>query len=91
MNMITQIYTGHATLGYHLNNMKIEAAPTCKQCEEFDDAETVEHYLTECPAFSHARQQHLGHIFLRVIDLPTLNLDNVLKFIKATRRYDYLE
>jgi ribonuclease HI len=91
MNIITQIYTGHATLAYHLKNMEIDDSSGCRQCEEFDDIETVEHYLTECPAFMHARREHLGSIFLRVIDLPTLNVDNILKFIRATGRFEYLE
>ena len=51
MNLITQIYTGHATLKRHLNLMAIEEDGRCNQCNEENTEETVQHYLAECPAF----------------------------------------
>ena len=52
---MTQIYTGHASLQYHLNKMKIEDSAICKFCEY--EQETVEHYITNCPYFAIKRMR----------------------------------
>ena len=66
VNLITQIYTGHATLKRHLNLMAIEDDGRCNQCNEENTEETVQHYLAECPAFSRSRRNSLGYIFLQM-------------------------
>jgi hypothetical protein len=91
LNLITQIYTGHNTLKRHLNVMAIKDDGRCNQCEEDDTEETVEHYLTECPAFSRNRHQTLGNFVLNSNDLPGLSLTNILKFVSQTHRFDFNE
>ena len=88
MNLITQIYTGHATLKRHLNLMAIEDDGRCNQCNEENTEETVQHYLAECPAFSRSRRNSLGYISLTTNELPNLKLNKVLKFIKDTKRFE---
>ena len=83
---ITHMMTGHSTLQKHLYNMKIEDDPTCEQCLE--DIEDLEHYLTDCPAFATVRQQTLGAAFLKCEDLKNLNIKNILKFVKRTKRFE---
>ena len=88
MNLITQIYTGHATLKRHLNLMAIEEDGRCNQCNEENTEETVQHYLAECPAFSRSRRNSLGYISLTTNELPNLKLTKVLKYIKDTKRFE---
>ena len=88
MNLITQLYTGHNTLKRHLNVMSIEDDGRCNQCEEDDTEETVEHYLTDCPAFARNRHHTLGNIVLNSNELPNLSLDKILKFVSQTCRFD---
>ena len=84
----TQMLTGHATLQRHLFLMKIEDDPTCQNCLE--EEETVEHFLTECPAFARERYNTLGNMFLKQRDLPLLKISKILDFIDATNRYEQI-
>ena len=86
MNLITQIYTGHSRLQYHLHNMGITQDPTCEQCLE--DEETVEHYLCECPAFARPRYYTFGSMAIKKEDLVNLSLRKILKFIKDSKRFE---
>jgi ribonuclease HI len=91
VNLITQLYTGHATLKRHLNLMAIEDDGRCNQCNEENTEETVQHYLAECPAFSRSRRNSLGYISLTTNELPNLTLTNILKFVKDTKRFEQNE
>ena len=86
IRIVAQMMTGHSTLQKHLCNMKIEEDPTCEQCLE--DIEDLEHYLTDCPAFATIRQQTLGAAFLKLEDMKNLNIKNILKFVKRTKRFE---
>ena len=86
IKIITQMLTGHATLNKHLWNMKIEADPTCPKCLMAD--ETVEHYLTDCPAYATIRFNTLGRMFLMQHHLPDLKINQILNFVIATKRYE---
>ena len=83
---IVQMLTGHATLQRHLFLMKMEEDPTCQNCLE--EEETVEHFLTECPAFARERYHTLGNMFLKKEDLPSLKIKKILNFIDETRRLE---
>ena len=91
VNLITQLYTGHATLKRHLNLMAIEDDGRCNQCNEENTEETVQHYLAECPAFSRSRRNSLGYISLTINELPKLKLTKVLKYVKDTKRFEQNE
>ena len=78
--------TGHNTLQRHLHIMKIEEDPSCDECKN-DDEETAEHFLTDCEAFCIPRFEHLGKMFLNQRDLRTLELRDILKFVRATKRF----
>ena len=84
IRIATQMLTGHSTLQYHLWKMKIEPEPTCEQCLE--EEESVEHFLTECPAFSIPRYYTLGNMFLKQKDLPNLKVKKILEFVDRTER-----
>ena len=86
IKIITQMLTGHATLNKHLFNMKIEDDPTCPKCLMSD--ETVEHYLADCPAYATTRFNTLGRMFLRQQHLSKLNINQILNFVLATKRYE---
>ena len=88
MNLITQLYTGHTTLKRHLNVMAIEEDGRCEQCEEEFTEETVEHFLTDCPAFARNRQQTLGNISFSAELLPRLPLSKIVRFVNQTKRFE---
>ena len=68
--------------------MSIEDDGRCNQCEEDDTVETVEHFLTDCPAFARNRHHTLGNIVLNSNEFPNLSLDKILKFVSQTCRFD---
>ena len=84
MKIATQMLTGHSTLQYHLWKMTLEDSALCEQCLE--EEETVEHFLTECPAFSVLRHHTLGNMFLKQKDLPNLKISKILDFVDLTER-----
>ena len=79
-----QIFTGHASLQYHLHNMKIEDTPTCQFCEE--DKETVEHFLTQCPFFATKRRQVFNTFEIKE-PLSSLKHTDVMRFVNLTKRF----
>ena len=78
--------TGHTILKRHLHIMKIEEDPTCEHCQE--DDETVEHYICHCEAFAWARLQVFGTHFMKNEELKSLDLDELLQFIRTTKRFE---
>ena len=81
---MTQIFTGHASLQYHLHNMKIEDTPICKFCEE--EKETVEHFLAHCPYFAQKRRQ-VFKVFELEEPLASLKYSDIMKFVNLTKRF----
>ena len=67
--------------------MKIAEDPFCEHCNE-EEEETAEHYICDCPAFSWARQQTFGAVFLHSEELKTLDLDVLLQYIRTTKRFE---
>ena len=88
ISIITQMLTGHSTLQRHLYIMKIEDSPLCEQCCEDDEEETVEHFLSECPAFATTRYHTLGKLFLKREDLKNLRIQDILNFVNRTKRFE---
>ena len=81
---LTQIYTGHATVQYHLHNMKIEETNICKFCEEVK--EDVEHFIAHCPYFALKRKQIFNEYFITE-KLSTLHPIDIMKFVNLTKRF----
>ena len=81
---MTQIFSGHATLQYHLWNMKIEETPICKFCTY--SRETVEHFIAQCPFFARARMQIFREFEISK-PLSDLSHRDIMKFVNLTKRF----
>jgi ribonuclease HI len=79
------VVTGHCPLNNHMKTMRLANSPTCNRCLEED--ETVEHFLCRCPAFSQARNRNIGGYELDSEELCSIDLNNVLKFVKRSGRF----
>src|SRR5262249_42583850 len=89
LKQIVQVVTGHCNLNYHLKRIKLSDTPTCQKCYEED--ETAEHFLCECPTYSSVRERVLGAEHLDAEDLFEINLKSILGFVKATKRLEVEE
>ena len=86
LRFLTQMITGHNCLRRHLWKMKYEDSPTCQKCLQGE--ESAEHYICHCPAYSMARQQNFGRMFLTAEDLKDIDYDVLLKYIRQTKRFE---
>ena len=86
IKILTQLITGHCTLNRHLEVMKIIDDSECQNCG-YDD-ETAEHFLCHCDAFCFPRQHIFGSMYLSKDDLPNLNPDDIIKFVKESGRFE---
>ena len=81
---ITQIFTGHASVQYHLHKMKIEQTALCQFCKEED--ETIEHFIAKCPYFASKRRQVFIDSFIRV-PMHCIHPYAIMKFVNLTKRF----
>jgi ribonuclease HI len=85
LKMLVEAVTGHCSLNYHMKKVKLSSTPTCQMCYEED--ETVEHLLCDCPSYSNVRMRVFGAEFLCVDDLLHIDLKPLLSFLKATKKF----
>ena len=83
MMYATQILTGHASLNYHLHNMKISESEKCPKCDE--DRETVEHFVKDCPFYFRQRWEVFREYKLKQ-DLHKYSFMKIMKFVTKTKR-----
>lgn len=92
-SLLVQFRVGHAPLNKHLHRIQRAESASCSACGH--PAETVRHYVMDCPAYDGARwdmRQGLGN---RNDQLSTLlsskrGIDRLLKFIQQTGRFSTL-
>ena len=86
LRIATQILTGHATLNYHLHKYKPNKYPkTCPHC--LVEEETVNHFLGQCPKWSHQRGTFFNSFYLSSSDIvDSFSLTTILNFINDTKR-----
>ena len=84
LKLLVEVVTGHCSLNYHSKKIKLSTTPTCQSCYEED--ETAEHFLCECPSYLNARLRAFGSEFLHADNLIDISLKSVLNYIKSTGR-----
>ena len=84
---ITGIISGQNHLAHHENKMDRNVIPFCKHCP--GTRETTEHFMADCPAYSHIRQEifQSTHIPLNQI-IKNFNTKTICKFINRTGRME---
>lgn len=82
LKLLTGLITGHCRLNKHLYNLGIEPDPTCRGCNE--DEEAPLHLILHCEAYVVARKSLLGAEKLREGDVMNISPKKILDFIKET-------
>ena len=81
----TQLITGHIALNSHLNKMTLVDSNVCPSCES--EAETVEHFVGQCPAYASLRNQHLGTYYDTMANIFKHNsVTKIVSYAKHTGR-----
>ena len=83
MMYATQILTGHASLGYHLKNMKIIQSDICEKCGF--ESETVDHFVRKCPFYFRQRWEIFKEFKMKQ-DLHKYSFMKIMKFVTRTKR-----
>jgi ribonuclease HI len=83
--ILTQVVTGHSALNEHLHRMGLINSPLCNKCEKA--SESRDHFLCECEAFGVLRYIELGKPKLTQNELRDLSLNEILVFIKGSKRF----
>lgn len=89
-SLLTQLITGHVPLGHYLWRFKTAESAMCPVCQV--SAETVMHFLIECPAHEAPRremQQTIGPKARQITALLTDDLCTkaLFQFISRTQRF----
>lgn len=85
---ITGFLTGHCRLGGHLKKIGVSQEGECRFCNEA--AETPQHILQDCMAVVRIRWKHLGVIQPDTGTLQSLEVGQILKFLKELGLVDSL-
>ena len=81
--------TGHCLIGAHAYKLRIISNNWCRNCNEPDVTETIEHLLCHCPALARQRFKSLGEPFYNSFaDSKTANLKNITHFIEKTETFE---
>ena len=85
---IIRVMTGFIGLNYHLHKINLSPTNLCPKCNM--EAETVDHFIGKCPAFSLIRLEcldthssPLAHIF------EANSLSSILRYIHRTKRLQF--
>ena len=65
--------------------MGMEEDPICNRCEE--EEETMEHFLTKCPAFAEARFEILGGAEITLDLARASSPKDIMTFVRRTNRF----
>ena len=89
-SLLTQLITEHAPLCQYLHRFKKAESPRCPAC--LQAAESVHHYLMECPAYDTPRRERRRALRGKGRKVSSLLTDDrctreLFKFIAATQRF----
>ena len=87
LKCLTDILTGHCQLQKHLHTIGLMNDPMCRCCCE-DEEETAFHFIGDCEAFVSIRKSVFGKEYLASEDIRILTIPSLLKYVKATERFD---
>jgi ribonuclease HI len=89
-SILMQLRTGHAPLQSHLHRLRKVESPTCPHCGR--ERETVQHFLTQCPAFGEQRRRltaaagYEARSKDRLLSKPSLT-KHLLDYVAGTGRF----
>ena len=87
LRMVTNLVTGHNTLGSHMVRLGIANDDICRWCREV--VVDSYHFLCEYPALSNRRFNILGSYFFQsLFDIRDTNPCLILEFIKSMKWID---
>ena len=89
LRLATYYLSGHSAVNQHLSKLKPKTInKICPYCLEED--ETLLHYIGRCPKWAMERYQYLGNFQTNFHILRhNKTLQEIIKFIKVTQRFDY--
>lgn len=82
----TGILTGMCCLNGHLKRMRKITDGSCRKCGEPE--ESMEHVLTECPAYTYRRMTITTHPTLAAEQLEEISISKWLKYLKDIKLFD---
>ena len=83
------LITGHCLIGVHAYRMRIISNAWCRNCNEPDEDETIEHLLCFCPALARRRYKIFGKLFLNSLqELKNIKLYKLVDFITSTNTFE---
>jgi len=85
LRLLLQVITGHNTLNKHMFVMGLNSSPFCNKCEEGN--ETSLHFVGSCPFYSIIRLDTLESHTLSQVELKSIPLPALLKFIEKSGRF----
>jgi ribonuclease HI len=83
LKIFTRAISGHNKLNYFMNKIRFVNDSSCRFC--YEEEETLEHLLCECPAIEAMRQAIFGCHFIEADCIKNLNIYKVIDFIKRTK------
>ena len=81
---VVRTFTGHNNMNRHRSITGEADSAECRLC--YEDEESSEHLLLDCPALSNVRFAVLGNHVVGTSEFPHLPLDGVRRFISLMRR-----
>ena len=81
LRLWVELTTGHIALKYHLSKLKLADDERCSLC--YEEAETPEHLLCNCPAVSRRRTRYPGSSFLSVQKIRDIRIPVVLNYVNS--------
>ena len=87
LRALVQVITGHGPFFAHLETMGLANTRMCQRC--LSGEETAEHYIGGCPGYELIRFEIFGSGQINAKDFGALRMEDLLKFIKRTRRLEY--
>ena len=81
---VVRMFTGHNNMNRHCSITGEADSAECRLC--YEDEESSEHLLLDCPALSNVRFAVLGNHVVGTSEFPHLPLDGVRRFISLMRR-----
>ena len=83
ISKMMSVLTGHSSLQAHLYRIGVSENDECRACRE--NIETMEHFLCQCPAFTHARSRYFGSDILPdLTHLRGYDWKIIRKFVSST-------
>ena len=83
VRLLTGVITGHCAITPMLQRWRIPTSSLYRSCNDTEEVETIQHFLSDCPGLQIRRQKHLGpRFFNNLADIAEMKLSHLLDFIR---------